>query len=124
MAGKRSFDLHTARPLIEAALTAAGYDVIADPAEPDLIQARRGDLSDVRIVVVDSGGQMRFTCVRQLAPEDAIAVRLATGRAARLVRRTDETLTLLLHLTRASASGFAALLADLETLVRRTPDQA
>jgi len=108
--------LTEARPLIEQALVDAGYDVIDDPAEPNLVQARRGDLGDAVSVVVDAGGRMRFTRVRQLAPEESAERRLASGRRVRLVRRTDETLTIVRRLTRSDEQGFAALLAELETL--------
>jgi hypothetical protein len=112
----RGFRLSAARPFIEQALVRAGYDLIADPAEPNLIQARRGDLGDVVSVVLDAGGQMRFTRVRQLGAEEPVEHRLASGRAIRLVRRTDHTLTLLLLLTRRDAQDLAAILAELETL--------
>ena len=112
----RAFDFGTARPPIEQALIAAGYDLIDDPAEPNLVQARRGDLADVVSVVVDDGGQMRFTRVRQLTPEEPAERRLASGRRVRLVRRTDETLTIVRRLTRSDAQDFAELLAELETL--------
>jgi len=112
----RAFDFRAARSLIEQALAGAGYDVIGDPAEPNLVQARRGDLGDVRVIVVDAGGQMRFTRVQQLGPEEAGERRLASRRAARLVRRTDETLTIVMHLTRRDAQRFAALLAEMETI--------
>jgi hypothetical protein len=108
--------LAAARPLIERALAGAGYDVIEDPAEPNLVQARRGDLGDVVSVVVDAGGRMRFTRVQQLAPEEPSERRLASGRRVRLVRRTDETLTIVRRLTRSDAQEFAELLAELETL--------
>jgi hypothetical protein len=116
MSRTRAFDFDAARPLIEHALTAAGYDVNDDPGERNLVQARRDGPGDVVAVVVDAGGRMRFTRVRQLGPEEATDRRLASRRAARLVRRTDETLTILLHLSRSNARGFAALLAELETL--------
>ena len=112
----RAFRLATARPLIEQALANAGYDVIDDPAEPNLVQARRGDLGDVVTIVLDADGQMRFTRVRQLGPEVTAERQLASGRAVRLVRSTGETLTILLHLTRADVQDFAALLGELETL--------
>ena len=116
MPGIRAFRLNTARPLIEQALAGAGYDVVDDPAEPNLVQARRGDLADVVSVVVDDGGQMRFTRVRQVGPEEPAVRRLASGRRVRLVRRTDETLTIVRRLTRSDEQGFAELLAELETL--------
>jgi hypothetical protein len=53
--------------------------------------------------------------VRQLGPEEPAERQLARG-AARMVRRTDETLTLLVRLTRASVRDFSALLAELETV--------
>ena len=112
----RAFDFGTARPPIEQALIAAGYDLIDDPAEPNLVQARRGGLDDAVSVVVDAGGRLRFTRVRQLGPEETEEVRLAPRRAARLVRRTDETLTVLLHLKPTDTRSFAARLAELETI--------
>ena len=54
--------------------------------------------------------------VRQLAPEESAERRLASGRRVRLVRRTDETLTIVRRLTRSDEQGFAALLGELETL--------
>ena len=108
--------LAAARSLIEQALAGAGYDVIDDPAEPNLVQARRGDLGDVVSVVVDAGGQMRFTRVRQLGPEEPAERRLASGRRVRLVRRTDETLTIVRRLTRPDEQDFAELLAELEAI--------
>jgi hypothetical protein len=112
----RAFDFSTARPPLEQALIAAGYDVIDDPAEPNLVQARRGGLGDAVSVVVDAGGRMRFTRVRHLGPEETEEKRLARRRAARLVRRTDRTLTILLHLRPTDARSFAALLAELESI--------
>ena len=108
--------LAAVRPLIERALAGAGYDVIDDPAEPNLVQARRGDLADVVSVVVDAGGRMRFTRVRQLGPEAPAERRLTSGRRVRLVRRTDETLTIVRRLTRSDAQDFAELLAELEAI--------
>ena len=116
MPGIRAFRLNTARPLIEQALAGAGYDVVDDPAEPNLVQARRGDLGDVISVAVDAGGRMRFTRVRQLGPEQPSEHRLASGRRVRMVRRTDETLTIVRRLSLSDAVDFAALLAELETL--------
>ena len=112
----RGFRFATARPLIEQALVGAGYDVIDDPAVPNLVQARRGDLDDVVSVVVDAGGRMRFTRVRQLGPEEPAERRLASGRRVRLVRRTDETLTIVRRLTRPDEQDFAELLAELEAI--------
>jgi hypothetical protein len=54
--------------------------------------------------------------VRQLGSEEAAERRLARDRAARMVRRTDETLTILVRLIRADVRDFAALLAELETV--------
>ena len=116
MPGTRRFRLSTARPLLELALKGAGYDVIDDPAEPNLVRARRGDLGDVISVAVDAGGRMRFTRVRQLGPEQPSEHRLASGRRVRMVRRTDETLTIVRRLSLSDAVDFAALLAELETL--------
>jgi hypothetical protein len=116
MPRRQAFDLSAARLLIEQALTGGGYDVMCDPAEPNLVQARRGDLGDVITVVVDAGGRMRFTRVRRLGPEEAAERRLARDRAARMVRRTDETLTLLVRLIHADVGDFSALLAELETV--------
>jgi hypothetical protein len=112
----RAFRLEAARPHIEQALAGAGYDVIDDPAEPNLVQARRGDVGDVVFAAVDAGGQMRFTRVRQLGPEETAERRLASGRAVRLVHSTRATLTVLLRLTPRDAQHFAALLGELETL--------
>ena len=112
----RGFRLAAVRPLIEQALAGAGYDVLDDPAELNLVQARRGDMDDVVSVVVDSGGKMRLTHVRQLGAEEPAELRLGSGRRVRLVRRTDETLTVIRQLTRADARDFATLLAELETL--------
>jgi hypothetical protein len=112
----RPFDLSAARSLIEGALTGAAYDVIDDPAEPNLVQARRGAVGDLAGVVVDAGGRMRFTRVRQIGAEEAAERRLSSGRVAGLVHRTDETLTVLLHLTHTDARDFGALLAELEML--------
>jgi hypothetical protein len=116
MPRNRNPRLAAARPLVERALTGAGYDVIDDPAEPNLVQARRGDLGDVVSVVVDDGGQMRFTRVRQLGPEESAERRLASGRRVRLVRRSDETLTIVRRLSRSDAQDFAELLAELEAI--------
>jgi hypothetical protein len=110
----RAFHLSAARSLIEQALAGAGYDVIADPAEPNLVQARRGDPGGVLSAVVDAGGGLRFTRVRQLDPEEPDERQLKSGRTVRLVRRADETLTILVRLTAADARDFAALLAELE----------
>jgi hypothetical protein len=116
MPRKQAFELSEARPLLEQALTGAGYDMIDDPAEPNLVQARYGDPGDVVSVVVDAGGRMRFTRVRQAGPEESAERRLTRGRAARVVRRSDETLTVLLRLTGADARRFAAILAELEAI--------
>jgi hypothetical protein len=116
MSGKQAFELSAARAPIEQALTGAGYDVIDDPAEPNLVQARRGDPGHLLTVVVDAGGRMRFTHLHQLGPEEAAERPLTPGRLVRLVRRTDETLTILLQLSRADSRHFAKLLAELETL--------
>jgi hypothetical protein len=112
----RGFDFDSARPLIEQALSAAGYDLIDDPAEPNLVQARHGDVGDASSVVVDAGGRMRFIRVRQIGPEEATERRLAPRRSASAVHRTDETLTVILQLKPTDAQGFAELLAEMETL--------
>jgi hypothetical protein len=108
--------LGAARPLIQQALIAAGFDVIDDPGEPNLVQARRDSSGDAISVVVDAGGRMRFNRVRQLGPEEASEKPLAPRRVAHLVRRTDESLTILLQLRPADARAFTPLLAELETL--------
>jgi hypothetical protein len=110
----RGFDFGAARAVIAEALIEAGYDVIDDPAEPNLIRARRDAPGQMASVAVDAGGRMRLTRVRQLGPEEAGERRLASRHTARMVRRTDETLIVLLQLRPADTQDFAALLAELE----------
>jgi hypothetical protein len=116
MPGTRGFRLTEARPHVEQALARAGYDVFDDPAEPNLVQARCGDQGDVISIVVDAGGLMRFTRVRQIGPEQPAELRIASGRRVRLVRRIDETVTVVRRLSRSDEQSFAMLLTELETL--------
>jgi hypothetical protein len=116
MSTKRAFDLNLARSPIERALDAAGYDRIDDPGGPSLVQARRDEPGGAVSVVVDGVGRMRFTRVRQIGPEEPVDKRLGPRRVARGVRRTDETLTVILQLRPADAGTLAELLAELEAI--------
>ena len=97
------------------ALEQAGYDV--DPAPPGVTQVSarcEGVAGGVAVVVIDAGGQVRFTLTRDVAPEQARDV-TAGGRKYHLVDTTTRSTTALLTL--GSVAELATCLADLERAV-------
>jgi hypothetical protein len=94
------------------ALEQAGYDV--DPTPPSVTQVsarREGVAGGVAVVVIDGGGQLRFTLTREVAPEQA---RIATlsGREYHFVETTTRCTVALLRL--ASAAVLPTCISDLE----------
>lgn len=112
---EQHFSLAAARPALERALRQAGYDLLPDDAEPNLLQSRR-DAGMTTSVVIDAGGRLRFTRTRQVAPVEARIHRTPSGRVWRATQEVAETLTVSYQLTPADAAGFAALLAELHQL--------
>ncbi len=108
------FQLTKARARIEQALEKAGFDVIDDPAEPNLIRGRRDRGTDSTTVIVDGGGRMRFTRTRQLGPEQAETRTTTSHRTFQVAREQSETATVSYQLSPADAKNFAALLAELD----------
>ena len=110
------FDLAGARAQIEGALEAAGFDVMADPGEPNLVQARRDRGTDSASLVVDAGGQIRYSHTRRQAPARAGRRKGAGGRTYTVTRTRDETLAVLYRLAPEEAANFASILAELQQL--------
>jgi hypothetical protein len=113
---ERSFDLGGARAHIEGVLEAAGFDVVRDPGEPNLIQARRDLGADSASIVVDAGGQLRYSRTRRLAPARSVRRKGAGGQSYTLTRTRDQTLAVLCRLAPEDPAGFAEILADLQQL--------
>jgi hypothetical protein len=110
----QAFQLATARSRIEPALEQADFDLVNDPAEPNLIQAQRDRAGDSTVVVIDSGGQMRFTRTRRIAPEKAQTRRTASRRLFQITHQENETVTISYQLQPAEFENFAALLAEMD----------
>jgi hypothetical protein len=112
----QDFRLAEARPPLEAALEKAGFDLVNDPAEPNLIQAQRDRTGDSTVVVIDSGGQMRFTRTRQIAPEKAQTRRTASRRLFQITRQKNEAVTIFYQLKPSETRDFTTLLAEMDQI--------
>lgn len=110
------FSLPDASEELTEALEEAGYDITNDPDEPNLFQARRDTATGTAILIVDSGGQMRFTLTHQTGPEKAETHKAANGKVFSVTRENSETLTVSYQLTQADAVDFANFLKELEKI--------
>jgi hypothetical protein len=110
------FDLAAARSQLELALEAAGFDVIRDPGEPNLVQARRDREGDTATLVVDAGGRMRYTRTRRGAPARRMRHKGAGGRRYAVTRTRDETIAVIYVLAPEDSGQFAPILAEFEQL--------
>ena len=112
MQSGRVFWLPAERPRLEQALKSLGFDLVNDPAEPNLIQARRDRGGDVSIVIVDHGGRLRYTRTRQTSPERSVK-RRASSYTFQATRQASETVTVSLDLAADATQDLTALLAAL-----------
>ena len=106
----QTFDIARERPQIEQALEQAGFDI--DPNDPHLVQAQRERASSTR-VIVDGGGQMRYTRMQQTSPEQA-QVRRAGNWSFQVTHAANATVTISYQLTDNDVRDFARLLAALD----------
>ena len=84
------FDLEAAA----AVLSGLGYDVVVGDGE---VSARRDDVAGVWMVYLDRDGRMRFVATRLGAIPRGKRVK-ADGRTFRLLRETQETITVMTEL--------------------------
>ncbi len=111
-----TFDLDQACPAIEQALEQAGFDVIRDPGEPNLVQARRDEAGASTGVFIDAAGRMRFTVTRQSGPERSEALAGPGKREFHITRQTTETATVSYQLARRDVTALPSILAALQKI--------
>lgn len=110
------FSLSDASEGLKEALEEAGYDLTNDPNEPNLLQARRDSASSTAVLIIDSGGQMRYTLTRKIGPEQARLHKAANNRVFAVTRESSETLTVSYEFSQADALDFANFLRELEKI--------
>ncbi len=107
------FNLAQARPGIEKTLEQQGFDIQNDPDEPNLIQAQRSQNASTSIVI-DAGGQLRYTVTRSNTPQQSQLRKTAAGLEYNVTREVNETLTITLQL--AQNTDLSALLQEFTKL--------
>ncbi len=96
---KNAFNLAQARPQVEKLLEQAGFDLIDDPGESNLIQGQKDSGANV---LIDGGGQLRYSITRTSSPPLSQQKKTTNGHEFNLVREVNETLTVNLQLDNAA----------------------
>ncbi|NWJ46130.1 MAG: hypothetical protein HXX08_09650 [Chloroflexi bacterium] len=106
------FDLTTARPILIKELEHAGFDIINDEQEPNILQARRSHGKNIAVFLVDAGGYMRCTRTYASNPEQKTAHK--GDYTFEVVRQEEIKLTTNHQLTTADLSNFQKLIKEMD----------
>ena len=110
------FDLSQSRSQLEQALTRAGFDLLPDPTEPNLLQARADRGPDTAEIVLDGGGNLRYSRTRPTGPQQSLTHIGKSGHVFQVTQVATQTITVSYGLSATDPANFAALLSDLAAI--------